>query len=258
MHSKLWSDEEMKEEIKTGQNLKLQSAFKIWFIIFTFWFQALGVYAERVPFLRTEHRIVKPIQISTGPKRRHKLEPEPTPSSNTLLVWLVKMWNEEPRGGKLFKRVWKERAGTVPTTLWFGPEQEQETVACNATCVSCRPQKIPPSRHTCGVGAKDRQGVQEEEGWSTSKHTGCTSAERTAMHCLMILLRPDLMWSHSLAPGNDCKSLFMIIYKSFTVFRMWKSREIMESYFGKYTNGHSVLNRHHYVHFKSSRMISKV
>lgn len=85
---------------------------------------------------------------------------------NTLPVWLVKMWNEEQGGSKLFKRVWGAQAETGPgpgrannTLLWTGASGRQW--ACNATRFSCRPQKIPLSQHTCRTGAKERQGVLE-------------------------------------------------------------------------------------------------
>lgn len=85
---------------------------------------------------------------------------------NTLPVWLVKMWNEEQGGSKLFKRVWGAQAETGPgpgrannTLLWTGASGRQW--ACNATRFSCRLQKIPLSQHTCRSGAKERQGVLE-------------------------------------------------------------------------------------------------
>lgn len=150
------------------------------------------------------------------------------------------MWNEEQRGGKLFKRVWEAQAETGPATLCFGPS---ETVACNASRFSCRLQKIPLSQHTCRTGAKERQGVQKEGGWSTSKHMGVwvqreqsytvwcyfwdlTSFELTSLNQVM-MVKPLFRMIFHMSFYQDVENLKRLLLEN-----VWTQKDVIPFYTG--------------------------
>lgn len=169
--------------------------------------------------LEREHAIVKIVQITGGTRRRRELETGPaSPPQNTLPVWLVKMWNEEQGGSKLFKRVWGAQAETGPgpgrannTLLWTGASGRQW--ACNATRFSCRPQKIPLSQHTCRTGAKERQGVLEGGRVVNIRTRGALESQAD------VTLETFSDWNVPEA-GNDSKKTS---FQNYLLSRMWKT-----------------------------------